>query len=268
MALVFPKNPYPGIIFSAGDNRWTWDGVAWNLLPLDEYELPIATNTTIGGVKVDGVSVVIDDTGTITALSGAEVTLTNGYETISVAGQNPIVATSPTDTLTLIAGTGISILTDSETDSITINNTVTAPTVTFSSLTELSNASLTVDKMYLPAITMLVVTSNGALSYRFDQYDSTDNPTIYAISGTTIAFNLQSPGHPFLVKDNANNNYNTGLVHVSALGIVSSGTSAQGKDTGTVYWKIPAGISGEYRYQCSAHLAMAGTIVIKNIALI
>lgn len=33
MAIIFPKEPYDGIIFTAGEGRWTWDGTAWNLLP-------------------------------------------------------------------------------------------------------------------------------------------------------------------------------------------------------------------------------------------
>lgn len=40
----------------------------------DPYELPIASNTTLGGVKVDGDSITIGLDGTITAHSGAEPT--------------------------------------------------------------------------------------------------------------------------------------------------------------------------------------------------
>jgi plastocyanin len=115
---------------------------------------------------------------------------------------------------------------------------------------------------------MLTVTNNGASAYRFDQYGTTDDPTIYAINGTTIAFNLQATGHPFLIQDNAGVNYNTGLVHVTAGGVVSTGSSAQGKDSGTLYWKIPDVISGPYRYQCSLHGSMIGTISIKNFGSI
>jgi plastocyanin len=129
-------------------------------------------------------------------------------------------------------------------------------------------ADLTVDQFYLPAITRLDVTANGTSAYRFDQYSTADNPTIYAISGTTIAFDLTgASGHPFLIRFSGAN-YNTGLVHVTTGGTVTTGTSAQGKTSGTLYWKIPAGISGTYGYLCASHGGMIGTITIKDIAAI
>jgi plastocyanin len=128
---------------------------------------------------------------------------------------------------------------------------------------------MTIDKVAFQAITRLHVTNIGQIYY-FDtdgQYTGA-NPTIYAISGTTIAFNLNVNGHPFLIQNSGGTNYNTGLVHVLYNGVVSTGASAQGKIFGTLYWKIPANISGTYRYQCSAHALMQGNIVIKDIAAI
>ena len=136
-----------------------------------------------------------------------------------------------------------------------------------SSVTEVYTAGLTVDQFYLPAITRLNVTANGSVAYRFDQYGTTDDPTIYAINATTIAFNLSgAAGHPFLIQDNTGTNYSTGLVHVATDGVVSTGSNAQAKSSGTLYWKIPDSISGNYRYQCSSHGPMVGTIVVKNFA--
>jgi len=135
-------------------------------------------------------------------------------------------------------------------------------------LTDATSATLTVDKIYLPAITMLAVTNNGSSAYRFDQYGSSDDPTIYAISGTTIAFNLAVTGHPFLIRNSSNSNYDTGLVHVSTTGTVSSGSSAQGQVVGTLYWKIPVGTTGDYKYICSIHSSMVGVITIKDISAI
>ena len=157
-----------------------------------------------------------------------------------------------------------------------IGNTLNIPqysggggSTALSSVTEVYTAGLTVDQFYLPAITRLNVTANGVNHYRFDQYGTTDDPTIYAINATTIAFNLSgASGHPFLIQDNTGTNYNTGLVHVSTTGVVSTGTDAQNKASGTLYWKIPDSISGNYRYQCGNHLAMVGIITIKNFATI
>jgi len=199
---------------------------------------------------------------TIASSGGSGGTASNSFATVAVAGQSNVVATSATDTLTVIAGTGISITTNSTNDSITINNPITA----FTSLSDVTSASLTVDRFYLPAITMLTVSNNGATAYRFDQYGATDNPTIYAINGTTIAFRLTATGHPFLIQSPSGVNYNTGLFHVSTTGVVSTGASAQGKDSGTLYWKISTDISGGYRYQCDDHAPMVGLITIKTFS--
>jgi plastocyanin len=236
-------------------------------------------------IAVAGQSSVVADssTDTLTLAAGTGITLTtdastdtititnsgssqNAFGILAVAGQSSVEAESPGDTITLVAGTGISLATNAGTDTVTITSTVSAGATAFTGLSD--RADLTIDQFYLQAITRLNVTNNGASAYRFDQYGTTDDPTIYAINGTTIAFNLQATGHPFLIQNNAGVNYDIGLVHVTTGGTVTTGSSAQGKDSGTLYWKIPDSISGNYRYQCSAHAAMVGTIVIKNFSSI
>ena len=159
----------------------------------------------------------------------------------------------------------MTITTNAATDEITFES---ASLATFQTLSDIASTGLTVDKIYLPAITMLNVTNLGATAYRFDQYGTTDNPTIYAINGTTIAFNLNVSGHPFLIQTGAGSNFGTGLIHVSTSGTVSTGSSAQGQTSGTLYWKIPDTVSGGYRYQCSLHGVMVGSIVVKNFGSI
>lgn len=200
------------------------------------------------------------------AVEGGAVS--NSFTTIAVSGNNSVVADSATDTLTLVAGSGISISTNDSNDSVTISGSASGATV----FTELNDSGgATIDQIFLPAITMLNVTANGTSAYRFDQYGSDDNPTVYAINGTTIAFNLNSASmssHPFLIRTGAGANYNTGLIHVSTGGTVTTGTNAQGKTSGTLYWKIPTAISGGYRYECGNHLLMVGSILIKTFASI
>jgi plastocyanin len=213
----------------------------------------------------DNISLSIDsETKTLTITATAQAG-GNSFATVSVATQSSVVADSASDTLTLAAGSGISITTDASTDTITITNTLTS--FSFDQLVDVSAASLDVDQVYLPAITRLSVTNSGASAYVFDQYVGS-NPTIYAIGGTTIAFKLLASGHPFLIQDSEGNNYNTGLVHVTNTGIVTTGSNAQGKDSGTLYWKIPGTLSGNYRYQCSVHVPMVGGITVKNIVTI
>jgi plastocyanin len=224
--------------------------------------------TLVAGSNITITTDPATDTITISSSGGGGGGASNSFETIAVAGQSSVVADSATDTLTLVAGTGISITTNAGTDTVTITSTVSTGATAFTGLSDVSAASLTVDKIYLPAITMLIVTNNGTSAYRFDQYGTTDDPTIYAINGTTIAFNLQASGHPFLIQDGAGANYNTGLVHVSTAGAVSTGSSAQSKDSGTLYWKIPDSISGSYRYQCGSHAGMVGSIIVKNFGSI
>ena len=225
------------------------------------------TLTLVAGSNITITTNASTDTITIAASGGG--TASDSFATIAVAGQSNVVADSSTDTLTLVAGTGITITTDASTDTVTITNTVSAGATNLSGLTDVYTAGITVDQFYLPAITRLNVTANGTTAYRFDQYGTTDDPTIYAINATTIAFNLSGAGsHPFLIQDNTGTNYNTGLVHVGSDGTVSTGSAAQGKSSGTLYWKIPDSISGNYRYQCGSHAGMVGTITIKNFASI
>ena len=225
------------------------------------------TLTLVAGTNITITTDAGTDTITIAAAGGGG-SASDSFATIAVAGQSSVIADSATDTLTLVAGTGISITTNAGTDTVTITNTVSAGATALTGLTDASAAGLTVDEFYLPAITRLDVTANGISAYRFDQYSTADNPTIYAISGTTIAFNFASLGsHPFLVRF-AGANYSTGLVHVSTGGTVLTGASAQGQTIGTLYWKIPAGISGTYGYLCGSHGGMNGTITVKDIAAI
>lgn len=243
--------------------------------------------TAFKNIAVAGQSTVQADTAedTLTLVAGTNVTITtnantdtitinssggggtqNLFSTIAVAGQDDVIADDTTDILTLQNGTGIAITTDADNDTITISSTVGSPDL--ADIAEFASASLTIDKVYLQAITRLTVDNVSASAYTFDQYTG-NNPTIYAISGTTIAFDLDAiSGHPFAIQDGTATNYNTGLVHVATNGTVSTGAAAQGQTAGTLYWKIPAGISGNYIYQCLSHAPMVGTITIKNIVSI
>jgi plastocyanin len=163
---------------------------------------------------------------------------------LAAFGSNPI-STTGNITAGFILGNGIAIT-----------------GLTFSSLSDANTAGLTVDEFYLSAETALSVTNSGSSGYLFDQYSGT-NPTITVTAGTTVAFRLAVTGHPFLIQSSGAN-YSTGLNHVTTTGTVTTDSSAQGKVTGTLYWKIPAGAAGNYTYQCSIHSGMVGTITVKD----
>jgi len=255
-----------GTAVSLGGSITVSGGAAGNLDSLTDV---VITSPSLNQVlKYNGTNWVNDTDAT----SGGGGT-SNSFETIAVAGQTSVVADSATDTLTLVAGTGITITTVAGTDTITIASSVSSGATAFTGLSDVSTAGLTVDRIYLPAITMLDVTANGTTAYRFDQYGAVDDPTIYAISGTTIAFNLAgASGHPFLVRTSGGVNFNTGLVHVSTSGVVSTGSAAQGKTSGTLYWKIPADSAGagttNYQYICGSHASMVGVITVKDIGVV
>ena len=117
---------------------------------------------------------------------------------------------------------------------------------------------------YISAVTRLDVTHSGSSAYLIDQY-SGNNPAVYVTAGETIAFYLNNvTGHPFMIRlSNGGANYNTGLIHVATDGTVSTGSSAQGKVSGTLYFKVPSELAGNtYVYQCSNHSGMVGNINI------
>lgn len=288
MPINFPSNPSVNDSYTSAGTTWIYDGSVWNVLTSSTV-LNIPNQNTFQNIAVAGQSTITADSSsdTLTLVAGSNITLTtnagsdtltinstasggeasNTFATIAVTGQNSVVADNSNDTLNLIAGAGISITTDSGTDAITITNSRAAGVTNFSDLNEPNISGSTIDEIYLPAITALTVTNSGAIAYLFDQY-SGNNPTIYALNGTTIAFKLNCSGHPFVIQTGAGTNYNTGLVHVSTGGTVSTDSSAQGKDSGTLYWKIPETVSGSYRYQCSLHGPMVGNITIKNFGSI
>ena len=147
----------------------------------------------------------------------------------------------------------------------TYNNVSTNSANWNNTYTEFSTNSAT---YAYPAMTMLEVTNSGSIAYLFNNQYGGNNPTIYVISGTTIGFKLNIIGnHPFLIRYSGAN-YDTGLIHVTTGGVVTTGASAQGKISGTLYWQVPANIGGNYGYLCSNHGGMVGTIVVKSISAI
>lgn len=249
------------------------------------------TGTTTANSQTDTLTIA-GGTNITTSIVGDTVTINYAGDALSgEANQNAFSnvqadsglaeADTTTDTLTISGGTNIT--TSVTGDTVTINGTVptlaslsdtdTTATVTGNVLVYNGSAwvdsTRTIDEMAYPAITTLVVTADSSNGYKFDQYGVTEDPTIYAIAGATIAFKLnQSASHPFQIETSGGSQYNNGLIHVALDGTESTGASAQGKTSGTLYWKLPANISGNYAYVCTVHSAMAGTIVVKQMSAI
>lgn len=137
---------------------------------------------------------------------------------------------------------------------------------TFAGLTEIANADLDVHDIALQAKSNYVMTGPDSSKYLIDQLPG-NNPTIYATAGETIAINIDgvTSMHPLEIRQSdGSTNYNTGLIHYAPDGTKTTGSNAQGKTTGTLFWKIPGDISGTYKYICNVHSSMIGDIVIAD----
>jgi plastocyanin len=143
---------------------------------------------------------------------------------------------------------------------------------TFSGTTDATAAAITIDKVAYSAIARLVVTANGTTAYQFNSHYSGDDPTIFVLGGATIAFSLSEASHPFKLQEDTGSGFEditTGLIHVTTEGAVTIGAAAQGKTSGTLYWNVPiTAASGGYRYICSVHAGMVGTITHKSLSSI
>ena len=193
MPIDFPSTPSLNQTYTSSGTTWIWTGSVWNVVTADTV-INLPSQNLFSRIAVSGQSNIEADsaTDTLTVIAGTNITITtdatqdsitinstasgggggtasNSFSTIAVSGQDNLVADSSTDTLTVIAGTGITLSTNATADSITITNSSANSTNTFADLNDVSSTDLTVDKIYLPAITMLNVTNSGASAYRFDQ---------------------------------------------------------------------------------------------------
>lgn len=136
---------------------------------------------------------------------------------------------------------------------------------TLAALTEVNTADLDIHDMAATAVTTYYVVGPDSSKYTMDQLPG-DNPTVYVQAGQTVAFELNGATsmHPFEIRSDASTPYNTGLVHYANDGTKTTGTNAQGKTEGTLYWKVPGNISGTYKYICTSHSSMIGDIVIAD----
>ena len=287
MALNFPTSPTLNQIHTEGGTSWQWNGTSWNTIGATSPLVTGSQNVFTTFSADTGSTTANTTTDTLTVAGGTDISTSISGDTLTIAytgagggGGDPdqnlyatfagdsgsTTANSATDTVTFVGGQNI--LTTVTDDTVTIDYNGAAPSTSFTTLSDVPTG-LTIDKIYMPAIATLTVDNNGTSAYTFNSHYSGNNPSIYVITGTTIAFDLSAiGGHPFQIQDPTSSPYNTGLVHVTSAGVVTTGASANGQTGGTLYWQVPYGISGTYRYQCLSHGAMVGAINIKQINLI
>jgi hypothetical protein len=104
-----------------------------------------------------------------------------------------------------------------------------------------------------------------------------NNPELTVRNESTVAFDLNglNGAHPFHIRSGSSgtSNFSNTLIHVATDGTISTGTSAQGKNSGVLYWQIPHDIvssaRNSYNYYCSSHAgAMYGNVNIKDTGAI
>lgn len=133
------------------------------------------------------------------AISGGGGSASDSFKTISVTGQDNIVADSSTDTLTLAAGSNITITTNASTDTITIASTDT-DTVTnaFTTISTPSGTSPVADSTSdtLTLVAGSNVSITGDSSTDSITFAATDTNTTYSVSAesTTGGANLRLVG--------------------------------------------------------------------------
>lgn len=264
MPFDFPADPQTNDTYSYSGNTWIYTGNYW------------ALSQGSGGGPGQNLLDSIDDV-TIVAPTVGQTLVYNGTEWVNNTGggggggdysQLSIVTATAAPQASLVYNGLLGEFT------FTPNTELSLPIATPTVLGGIrpDNITVTVDgtgyatavrpKIY-PAATNLNVSFNGAIAYLFSSY-SGNNPTLTFTAGTTVAFNLAVSGHPFYIQTSVGANYDTGLVHVGSNDALSTGSNAQGKITGTLYWNIPSDLVGQYRYICGAHANMVGTINIIN----
>ena len=140
----------------------------------------------------------------------------------------------------------------------------------------------TIDTSHIFRITAV----SGSSHYTFSNYNSdgtdSNDPSLYLLCNHTYAFYLGwGGGHPFAIRTGASsggagtnlaaNNGGDNLVHIATNGTVTTGTSANAKETGWLIWQIPnfsakqTASTGNYSYQCTSHAGMWGQIFIGRV---
>lgn len=173
-----------------------------------------------------------------------------------IAGLNPINGTtgiSKTQVASLVGGAAINY-----TDFLTIDAYVNvhlsdadlATIVAQGNIgSNLGNSSGT------PESKTYTVTNSGASAYVFngEGLSNSSNPNFTFKRGSTYTFNVNTPGHPFLL--NSVEGTGTGNRY-------DSGVSNNGAVSGTIIFTVPSDAPDTLFYNCQFHASMTGTITI------
>ncbi len=96
------------------------------------------------------------------------------------------------------------------------------------------------------------VSNEGASAYVFE-FTDVQNPELELTRGLTYEFNVNSPGHPFLIKSENS----TGTANAFNDGVTDNGTA-----NGTIVFTVPENAPDILFYNCEFHASMTGRIRI------
>ena len=277
--------------------QWSGSDYAWTALPSAYADSDVSAHLNTSSASADqilswtgsdfawvadatgsgGTAITIQDEGSALATaattinfvgSGVVATGTGATKTITISGGGSYADSDVSAHLNTSSASANEILSWTGSDFAWVADATGGGggSSTFAALTEIALADLDVHDIAVPATSVHVMTPNGSSSYRSDIHGTTDNPTLYVNAGETIAFDLTgvTASHPFEIRSDASTAYGTGLIHIAENGARTTGSSAQGKTSGTLYWKVPGSISGTYKYICTAHAGMIGDIIIAD----
>ena len=142
--------------------------------------------------------------------------------------------------------------------------------------------NVTLDQTAALAIPMgaavYTISADGSSAYLFNDYESDgsngSNEHLYLLADLTYIFDLRAlaGSHPFQIQASnsalTTSNGADGLIHIANNGTVSTGTSANTKTEGFLIWKVPhfaTASTSTYRYICTSHSNMVGSITIKTL---
>ena len=101
------------------------------------------------------------------------------------------------------------------------------------------------------------VTNNGATAYIWngEEFNNNSNPNLTLRRGETYTFNLDAPGHPFLIKS---------VQGTGTSNLYDEGVTNNGAVSGTITFTVPEDAPDTLYYNCEFHRVMTGTINITD----
>ena len=236
--------------------------------------------------------------GTITVQDEGSA-LSTGATTLNFVGAGVTASGNAATKTITIAGGGSSTL--SGLSDTSISSSASGQTLMYDGSNSYDNKQIKVFEdnaaftaafpLFFGAQMFTISAADTSYGYRFENYNSNGTNmdsgagdavgTLTVFEDQIMMFQLNQGGHAFAIRTGINppstltgtnltsSNGGNNLIHIATDGTVTSGTSANGKTSGTLIWKVPhfgSNQASTYYYQCTAHPAsMYGLIKIRTI---